>query len=125
MYFTRAVYGQFSSDAFETVPDSGAVNEVLVMIFTWRLESLLVLFISPFLLLPCYRNSLPGQFLNLPVNPCQWQEEGGMAAEPGDATVCLPASVSASHNHWNTCRMNMIVTDRPEGSRWYTGASGK
>lgn len=27
------------------------------------------------------------------IHPCQWQEEGDTAAEPGDVTVCLPTSV--------------------------------
>lgn len=134
MVITGAIYGQFSSDAFETLPDLSAVqyqclnffeglqgNRNWWWFFTWRLDSLLVHFMSLFLLLPYYRNSFLAQFFNLALHPSQWQEEGETAAEPG----CLPTSVSASHNHWNICRTNMIVTHCPEGCRWYTGASGK
>lgn len=82
-----------------------------------RKENLLVLFISPFILLPWYRNSFPAQFRG-----CWWQE-GDTAAEPGDAAVSQ--HLSASHNHWNICRTNILVSHCPGGSRWYMGMSGK
>lgn len=95
-----------------------SVRSEEMVIFTWRLESLLVLFISPFFLLPCCRNSFPAQFLC-----CWWQEEGDTAAEPGDAAVSQ--HLSASHNHCNICRTNILVSHCPGGSRWCMGISGK